>query len=498
MTGTLLAAMESSIVTTAMPTVVAHLGGLSIYSWVFSIYILTSTITMPIWGKMSDLYGRGIAYQLSISFFLLGSILSGASTSMTDLIIFRAIQGIGAGGLVPLALTITGELYSLQERGKMQAIFSSVWAVSSLIGPLLGGFLTDTISWRAIFYINIPFGLAAAVIIGFAMPASKKKDEKPSIDVAGAVTLSAAISLLLIACLQESGNFSALRTFGALFLSIVFIVAFIKVEQRSREPLLPLPLFREKLFVAGVLSNLFSGCAVLGSVSFIALFAQGVLGKSATEVGTVFMPLMFGWVLFSVLAGRLLLRWSYKSLAVSGMVLLTSGFALLAFSAAETNITPLYVGVGIVGMGMGLSMFTILMTLQSRLPGRHLGVVTSSILFFRNIGSSLGAGIMGALMNSKLITGLMIAQKETSGTISSDIAKIAANINIAIEPVSRATLSEASLSYFRSSLSLGLHSVFLFSLVIALGAFASVLFLPSGTVVKEKSISDSSVARTAE
>src|SRR5919199_5667098 len=209
MTGMFLAALEATVVSTAMPTVIASLGGLSHYSWVFSAYLITSTVTVPVWGKLSDLYGRRLFYQLGIAIFLLGSVLSGLSTSMTQLIIFRAIQGLGAGALIPLGMTIIGDIYTVKERARMQALFSGVWGFSSVIGPVVGGFITDQLSWRWVFYINVPVGLAAALIMGLALK-EPRRHERPAIDYAGAAVLMAAITLLMLALVEGGSSLAAL------------------------------------------------------------------------------------------------------------------------------------------------------------------------------------------------------------------------------------------------------------------------------------------------
>jgi len=236
MTGMFLAALEATVVSTAMPTVIASLGGLSHYSWVFSAYLITSTVTVPVWGKLSDLYGRRLFYQLGIAVFLLGSILSGMSTSMTQLIAFRAIQGLGAGALIPLGMTIIGDIYTLQERARMQALFSGVWGFSSVIGPVAGGFITDQLSWRWVFYINIPVGLAAALIMGLALK-EPRRHQRPAIDYAGAAVLMIAITLLMLALVEGGASVATLTSPQnlALFASAILLTAlFVWIELRER------------------------------------------------------------------------------------------------------------------------------------------------------------------------------------------------------------------------------------------------------------------------
>lgn len=483
LTGMLLAALEATVVATAMPTVIASLGGFKIYTWVFSIYLLTSTVSMPIWGKLSDLYGRRRCYQVGIFVFLLGSALSGMSTTMTQLIIFRGVQGLGAGALIPLSLTITGEIYTLQERARMQGIFSSVWALSSILGPLLGGFITDHFSWRWVFYINIPIGLLAAVIIGVALIEPRREEKPPVIDIAGSLTLSIAISLLLLACLQshEQSRFFSMAT---MVTALLFLLAFVRAEQRAVEPLLPLGLFRERMFLASVFGNLLAGGALFGTMTFIPLFLQGVMGTSAIEAGSALMPLLIGWVSFSVVGGRLLLRFGYRPVVLAGMIALAIGLALLALMPATMGRIYIYASLFVAGMGMGLSMITLLIAVQNSVPRHQLGVASSSTQFFRNIGGAVVTAVLGALMSVSITNAVarMQAQIEQAG-VGGEMARIVANPNIFFHPESRLAVSEAAMRIFRSALASGLHMVFVYSFFIAIFAVAAALLVPAGPAV---------------
>src|SRR5262245_8676712 len=318
MTGMAIAALEATVVGTAMPTVIATLGGIAHYSWVFSAYIVTSTVTVPIWGKLSDLYGRRLLYQIGIGIFLLGSLLSGLSNSMAELIIFRAIQGLGAGALVPLGMTIIGDMFTLHERAKMQAYFSGVWGLSSVVGPVIGGFVTDQLSWHWVFFINIPIGIAASIIIGLALKEPKGKP-KPSIDYLGAALLTVAISMLMLGLVEGGGSVATLFSPENLLLffgGIVLLVVFVYVELRAKDPVIPFRLFRNKTVAVAVVAGFLAGIAMFGVISFIPLFAQGALGMTATQAGSLLTPLMLSWVTFSMIGGRLLLRLEYKSLTL--------------------------------------------------------------------------------------------------------------------------------------------------------------------------------------
>jgi MFS family permease len=262
MLGLFLGALESTVVGTAMPTVIASLGGLHIYSWVFSAYILTSTVTVPLWGRLSDLYGRKRFILLGIAIFLIGSALSGAATSMGQLVLFRALQGLGAGALLPLGMTIIGEIYSLEKRARMQGLFSGVWGLASIIGPLIGGFITDHLSWRWVFYINIPFGIAAALLIGLALVEPRDHRKSVSIDYAGAITLTLLATLLLVTLGQQ--DWGILVKLGLLGVCALLVFVFLAVERRASEPIVPLSLFRHRIFSVSSANGFFVGMAMFG------------------------------------------------------------------------------------------------------------------------------------------------------------------------------------------------------------------------------------------
>ncbi|HEU5086932.1 MAG TPA: MFS transporter, partial [Roseiflexaceae bacterium] len=328
-----LAAMESTVVATAMPTIASQLGGLSSYSWVFAAYMLTSTTVVPVFGKLADVYGIRTMYLVAIAIFLIGSVLCGRAATMTELIAFRAVQGIGAGGVMPLAFTTVGAIFSLQERARMQGWFSGVWGVSSVFGPLLGGFLVDQVSWRWVFYVNIVPGLLAAALVWSALQEPEhERGARPAVDYAGVVLLSLAIVLLLLGLFELGTTMSWLLLGGAVLCGALLAW----VEQRAADPIVPLRLFGTRSFAVACGHGLLAGFAMFGSVSFVPLFAQAVFGTSATGAGATLTPLMLGWVLASIVGSRLLLRFAYRSIALTGMVMLTlgSGLMLLPFMSA--------------------------------------------------------------------------------------------------------------------------------------------------------------------
>ena len=297
-----LASMESTVVATAMPTIVGQLGGLENYSWVFSAFMLASTTTVPLYGKLSDIYGRRNLYVVAMALFLVGSVLCGLSTTLTHLIFARALQGIGAGGIMPLAFILIGEMFSLEQRTKMQGVFSGVWGVSSVAGPLLGGFIVDQLSWHWIFYINVFPGVIAGALVAFAWRDQVYSHERPAVDYAGAALLSASVVLLLLG-LMELGTPQ-----GWVFIAsaVVLFVILFRVERRAADPILPLALFRDRLFSTATSHGLFTGWAVFGTISFIPLFVQSVLGASPTQAGITVTPMLLGWVACSIIGSRVL------------------------------------------------------------------------------------------------------------------------------------------------------------------------------------------------
>jgi EmrB/QacA subfamily drug resistance transporter len=479
MTGMFLAALEATVVSTAMPTVIASLGGLNHYSWVFTAYLITSTVTVPVWGKLSDLYGRRLFYQLGIVLFLIGSILSGMSTSMTQLIIFRALQGLGAGALIPLGMTIIGDIYTLHERAKMQAVFSGVWGLASVIGPVLGGFITDQLSWRWVFYINIPFGLAAAIIMGLALK-EPKRHERPSIDYAGAGALMAAITLLMLALVEGGSSVATLTAPTNLLLfagTAALIALFVWIERRARDPIVPFKLFGNRVVSVSIAAGFLAGVAMFGAITFVPLFAQGALGDTATQAGSLLTPLMLSWVGLSVVGGRLLLRVGYRPTTIVGFVILTLGFILLSMFDRGMPRWWLYGDLVMVGAGLGLTMLTLLIAVQQSVARTQLGIATSLNQFARSIGGAVGVAVMGAVLSAELASHLHAMA--ASGAMTPEAASaLASNPNALIEPSARASLSAGALNALQGSLAAAIHDVFWVATALAAAALVVALFLP--------------------
>jgi EmrB/QacA subfamily drug resistance transporter len=477
MLGMFLAALEATVVGTAMPTIIARLGGLDHYSWVFSAYLLTSTVTVPVWGRLSDLFGRRSLYLGAVVFFLIGSALSGAAQDITQLILFRAIQGLGAGGLIPLTMTITGDIYTLRERANMQGLFSGVWGLASILGPLAGGFITDHWSWRWVFYINIPFGLAAAAVVGITL-IEPRRIEHPVIDYAGATWLTVAVTLLLIA-LVESGEPSIwTRPWMWLLVAgtIAFGYLFVRAERRAREPIVPFSLFQNRVIAVGSMISFLVGAAMFGAITFIPLFVQGVLGGTATQAGVLLTPFLLGWVTMSVVGGRLIFRVGYRSTILSGLMLLVASSAALATFGQGTPQVALMIDVGAMGCGMGLVMFALIVTMQNAVDRSRLGIATSLNQFSRSIGQTLGVAAMGMVMTISLMAHLADIQR-TSGRPPAEVEQVVHNPSALIDPIARTQLP---VELFRAMAALGgaLQRVFIVGVIFAALALIVGFMLP--------------------
>jgi EmrB/QacA subfamily drug resistance transporter len=483
LTGMFLAALEATVVGTAMPTVISALGGLSHYSWVFSAYLITSTVTVPVWGKLSDLYGRRLFFQLGIAVFLVGSVLSGMASTMTQLIVFRAVQGLGAGALIPLGMTIIGDVYTVEERARMQAFFSGVWGISSVIGPVVGGFITDHLSWRWVFYINVPFGILAAVIMHLALK-EPRRSVRPSIDYAGAALLMASITLLMLGLVEGGATlreFASARNVALVAGAFVLGAVFLYVERRARDPIVPLELFRNRVVAVSVTAGFLAGVSMFGVISFVPLFAQGALGSTATEAGSLLTPLMLSWVGLSVVGGRLLLKVGYRPTTLAGLLILTLGFAMLSSYQRTTPRVWLYVDLVLIGAGLGLTMLTLLIAVQHSVGRAQLGIATSLNQFSRSIGGAVGVAIMGAVLSAGLASHLQGVASRGAGPLTPErAAELASNPNALIEPEARAALPPAVLDELQEAMAVSIHKVFWTGTVFSGLALVVAFWLPRG------------------
>jgi EmrB/QacA subfamily drug resistance transporter len=404
MLGMLLAALDQTIVSTALPRIVEDLGGFQHYSWVFSAYMLGATVTVPLYGKLSDIYGRRPFFLLGITLFSLGSVISGLATSMEMLIAGRAIQGLGAGGLIPLAVAAIGDIIPPRRRGKWQGFLGAVFAMSSVLGPAVGGWLTDNASWRWCFFVNLPLaGLALAVVwFGFVR---RPRHEEHSIDYLGAVLLTFGAAAGLLAAVWGGSEYpwDSPVIGGLLAAAALLLGAFVWQERRASEPILPLDLFRGRTFSAATVAVFALGASMFVAIIYVPLFAQRVLGESASGSGAVLTPLMLGIIATSILAGQLVSRTGhYRPVLLGGPPLLATGFLLLAGLDVHATQLDLTRDVVIVGFGIGLMMQTLTVAVQNSVRRRNLGIATASTQFFRTVGAMVGVTAMGAIVTSQL------------------------------------------------------------------------------------------------
>ena len=399
---------------------------------------------------------------------------------MTQLIAFRALQGLGAGALIPLGMTIIGDVYTVEERARMQAYFSGVWGLASVIGPVAGGFITDHLSWRWVFYINIPFGLAAALVIGLALR-EPRRQERPAIDYAGAALLMAAIKMLMLA-LVEGGSVAALtsgRNLALLGGAVLLGAVFVWVEGQARDPIVPFQLLRNRVVAVAVTAGFLAGVAMFGVITFVPLFAQGTLGATAVEAGSLLTPLMLSWVLVAIVGGRLLLRIGYRPTSLIGFAVLTLGMTLLALYDRGAPRAWLYFDLCVIGAGLGLTMLTLLIAVQQSVRREQLGIATSLNQFARSIGGAVGVAVMGAVLSAGLAAELGAAARAGAGGLTEErAAELAANPNALVEPSAQAALAAPALEALRDALAASVGRVFWTGAVVSALALLVTFALP--------------------
>ncbi len=488
MMGTALSALDVTVVSAAMPTIVGHLGGLSLYPWVFSSYLLTSTITIPIYGKLADLYGRKRMFTIAAVLFLIGSGLCGAASSMPQLILFRVIQGLGAGGVQPMTVTIVGDIYPVEQRGKVQGLFSGVWGVSSVIGPLIGGVITQYISWRGIFYMNLPFGLLSIILLWVYLQ-EHLEARRPQIDYLGAALLAVGVTALLLGILEGGVDFpwDSAPILALLGLAAVCLTGFVWHELRAPEPVLPPRLFQRRIMAISTLGALLLGTLIIVIPSYLPLYVQGVEGGNALIAGIALAPLSVFWPAGSYICGVLVLRVGYRASALLGVALSSAGLALLVplgwFSLKQTATAALMLtGMACCGFGLGTLSLTYLIAVQNSVFWNQRGVATASNQFARTIGGAVGVAALGAVLNAQLTARLAESGINLGAIPDPTQPGHALTINALLRADTRAALPSGLLAQLVGPLGAALHTLFLIMLAVAALGVIFALLLPSGAV----------------
>jgi EmrB/QacA subfamily drug resistance transporter len=403
MLSTALVAIDGTVIATAVPSIVGSLGGFAEFPWLFSVYLLAQAVTVPVYGKLADVFGRKPVMLFGIGLFLVGSILCGAAWSMGALIAFRAVQGLGAGAVQPMAMTIVGDLYSLQERAKVQGYIASVWAISSVVGPTLGGVFSEYVSWRWIFFVNIPLCLVAAASIGLRF-AEQVEKRRPRIDYAGAGVLTVALTLLILGLLEggQTWAWGSPQSVGVLASGVVLLVAFVAIERRAADPVVPLQLLRNRLLVSTNLVAACVGAVLIGLTSYVPTFVQDVLGTGPLVAGFALAALTLGWPISASQSGRVYLRIGFRLTALIGALVVVLGSALLLLLGGSSSVGQVAATVFVIGLGMGFAAAPTLIAAQAAASWQQRGVVTGTNMFFRSAGSAVGVAVFGAIVNATL------------------------------------------------------------------------------------------------
>jgi EmrB/QacA subfamily drug resistance transporter len=494
MLGMLLSAVDQTVVGTAMPRIIADLNGLSHYAWVATAYLLASTASMPIWGKLSDAFGRKRFFILGMAIFMVGSALCGQANGMTELIAFRALQGLGAGAMMPISQAIIGDIFPPAQRARWSGVLMSVFAVATIIGPLLGGWITDNYSWRWVFYVNLPVGIAALTAAAIALPGHVSL-HKHRIDYSGASLLVAAAVPLLLAFSWAGSEFAwgSWQIVSLFAFSSVMWVAFYLREMRAAEPVINPRLFHNSIFRVSALASMLQAAAMFGAIMFLPLFVQGVQGKSATNSGIILMPMMLGAMVTSIGAGQILAKTGrYKWLVVGGFACVTLGAFLLSRMGVTTSSGALAVNMVVMGLGLGISMSSFTVIVQNQYPSHRLGEVTGGLQFFRSIGATVGMAIFGTILNNQFRAAMLQnlpapLQKLTHGTgaalldnpqvLLSESARTKILAAFARFGPQGKTLFAQFMDAVRQSLQMAISDIFVLAAIVGVAGLIVVLFL---------------------
>lgn len=473
LTAMFITAIEGTIVATAMPSIVAELGGFSLFSWVFSAFLLTQVVTIPVYGKLADLFGRKPVFMTGTVVFLIGTLACGLAPTMTMLIVFRFIQGIGAGAVQPMAVTIVGDIYSIKERASIQGYISSVFGVSSIIGPALGGIFVEYIRWSWVFWINIPLGILAMVGISLFLH-EKVEKRNHHIDYPGSGLLFLTIGSLMIVLIQGGVSWAWIskQVFLLAALFITGLVLFIVREMRAAEPVMPMAIWRNRLIAVSNFASLTTGAVMIGVSAFIPTYVQGIMGRSPMVAGFTLSAMSIGWPLASTLAGRLVISLGPRRTALGGGVMLLLGSLFLITLHPQQG--PVYAGIGsfFIGLGMGLSSTTFIISIQSSVDWKMRGAATASNLFMRMLGNTLGAAVLGSILNSFMSGYLRLNAGKAQLPAKLDVT------NILLDPNKSGSLSAGVLEVLRKGLTMSLHNVFVGVCILSAVSLLLVVFLP--------------------
>lgn len=466
-----MSAVEATIVSTAMPNIVADLGGFSLYSWVFSAYLLMQAATVLIYGKMSDLFGRKPVFTIGVAIFLIGSLLAGFASSMEQLILFRFIQGFGAGAVMPIASTIVGDIYTKEERAKIQGYLSSVWGISAILGPALGGLFVQYFSWVYVFWMNIPLGILSVIGVMLYLHEDIEK-KKHNIDFAGSFFLVISISSLMF-LLVEGGvrwPWISAPVLGLFSVFVVGIVLFIFQEKRAEEPMMPFDIWKYRSITIANITSLTTGAILIGISSFLPAYVQGVMERSPIVAGFTLTTMSIGWPISATIAGRLLLKIGFRATSIIGGVALIVGS--IFFLTLSPDNGPIWAGVGsfFIGVGMGFSSTSFIVSIQSTVSWRMRGIATASNMFMRTLGSTLGAALLGGILNSKLQSFIEKAGVKEAVDINTT--------NILLDQESRANLPETVRAVLQDGLTVSLNSVYWGVFALAAISFILIILLP--------------------
>lgn len=431
-------AIDATIVSTSMPTIVARLGGLELYSWVFSIYMLTSALTTPLFGKLADLFSHRRLMLIGIGIFLLGSTLCGAAQSMEMLVLFRAIQGLGGGAIYALAFIVVGVLFPPEQRAKMQGIISSIWGISSVLGPLAGGLIVEHTSWRWVFFVNLPITAISIGLIVVGLKEEKAERHTPKLDLLGATTLLLGLMAMFYALSHSAHTRQPLNAelLSVLALSLLILVVFYFIERRAQEPIIPLDLFHLSLYRTSTFVATLAAMGVFGAISYLPLYLQGVLGMSASGVGLTLLLLSLGWTAGSLIAGHSINRLGYRSAAGAGMICMLVGFGIFVITGEPVTLFWVLLASLLIGVGMGMANLTTLVAAQSAVPIRRIGVATSTLMLFRTFGGAFCISLMGTVLLYRMQQGL----EKIAGGLPAALRDKVANPQNLLEPATRASI----------------------------------------------------------